>query len=435
MAKKKSTSHEPDKFLGIHNDDARNLDERLPESVVDVTITSPPYYDLKNYGHPEQIGYGQTYDTYLDDLEEVFRKVNKVTKPTGSLWVVIDMFKKDGEVVPLPFDFVHRIKRVGWKLQEVIIWEKDRTVPWAHTGQMRNAFEYILVFSKSKKPKFHLERVKDTESLKHWWIRYPERYNPKGKSPTSIWTFDIPTQGSWGKGYIRHFCPLPEALISRILRITTDENDLVLDPFAGSGAVLSLAASMNRNYVGFELNPEYIEMFQKYNAATLKEKRLGYEKSKKPNRTTDDFTKTILDLRSLKFARILFQHTSKLARNPIYKIFVEEDDQATEKPHKLVRRNYHLFVGESISDEEKDAIIGLTSSPPLSKYGIDPKIIFYKDLPSFTRKLRNQTLYLYSTKNTHSLKKEFAFSDLGQSSDQDVIISGIKVEIDESLYQ
>jgi DNA modification methylase len=86
-------------------DDARNLRKRVKKSSVDVTVTSPPYFDMKDYGHSGQIGFGQTYDNYLADLRKIFKDVYHVTKETGSLWVVIDSFKRDGAVVTLPFDF------------------------------------------------------------------------------------------------------------------------------------------------------------------------------------------------------------------------------------------------------------------------------------------------------------------------------------------
>ena len=134
--------------------DARDIASISNSPIVDVTITSPPYFDMKDYGYPEQIGFGQKYDDYLDDLRKVFKGIYELTKDTGSLWVIIDTFRKAGAVVPLPFDFVHKISDIGWKLQEVIIWEKDKTVPWVHQGQMRNMFEYILVFAKNEKYKF-----------------------------------------------------------------------------------------------------------------------------------------------------------------------------------------------------------------------------------------------------------------------------------------
>src|SRR5690606_9130519 len=296
----------------VHNKDARSIDKVIKEKLVDVTITSPPYFDLKDYGSEKQIGFGQEYKEYLSDLKKVFKNVYNITKDTGTLWVIIDVYRRDGEVVPLPFDFSNKMKDLGWKLQEVIIWKKDKTVPWAHKGQMRSIFEYILVFSKSQNFNFFIDRVRDYTSLKKWWIKYPERYNPKGKTPDALWDFGIPVQGSWGNGYIDHFCPLPEDLIAQILKITTNEDDVVLDCFSGSGAVLAKAESMNRKYIGFELNPEYIDMFINYQIKTLKEKRQDFLFEDKNTLKQDKFEKLILDLRALKYARLLYKELKKL---------------------------------------------------------------------------------------------------------------------------
>src|SRR5262245_55429665 len=120
----------------IHKKDARKLSDLLGKKIVDVTITSPPYFDLKDYGYSEQIGFGQDYKTYLENLKLVFEKVYNCSKDSGSLWVIIDSFRRENEVTPLPFDFSNKLKEIGWKLQEVIVWVKDKTVPWAHQGQM-----------------------------------------------------------------------------------------------------------------------------------------------------------------------------------------------------------------------------------------------------------------------------------------------------------
>ena len=115
-------------------DDARNLRKKIKPSSLDVTITSPPYFDMKDYGHSDQIGFGQSYDSYLEDLKMIFKDIYNTTKDTGSLWVIIDSFKRDGAVIPLPFDFAREVSAVGWKLQDIIIWKKDKTVPWSKKG-------------------------------------------------------------------------------------------------------------------------------------------------------------------------------------------------------------------------------------------------------------------------------------------------------------
>jgi DNA modification methylase len=179
----------------VYLDDARNLKNKIKPASLDVTITSPPYFDMKDYGHSEQIGFGQTYEEYLKELQSIFKEVYSATKNSGSLWVVIDTFKRDGVVVPLPFDFAREISLVGWKLQDIIVWKKDKTVPWSKKGATRKIFEYVLFFSKGSDFKYYSERAREITELKEWWIRYPERYSPNGKSLEEIWEFSIPTQG------------------------------------------------------------------------------------------------------------------------------------------------------------------------------------------------------------------------------------------------
>src|SRR5690242_6451874 len=101
--------------------DSRKLPRLLPRrQFIDVTITSPPYWNVKDYGRAFQIGHGQTYERYLHDLAQVFQAVHSCTKPTGSLWVVSDTLKLDGELRLLPFDLANELKQVGWKLQDII---------------------------------------------------------------------------------------------------------------------------------------------------------------------------------------------------------------------------------------------------------------------------------------------------------------------------
>jgi DNA modification methylase len=83
-----------------HIRDARQLLSVLPPSeTIDTTITSPPYWNLKNYGSKNQVGFGQKYEEYLDDLSGIFSGVYRVTKSTGSLWIVVDTIKHNGELM------------------------------------------------------------------------------------------------------------------------------------------------------------------------------------------------------------------------------------------------------------------------------------------------------------------------------------------------
>ena len=415
----------------IHNLDSRKISQIITNEIVDVTISSPPYFDLKDYGYDGQIGFGQEYDKYLEDLKTVFKGVYNCTKSTGTLWVIIDAFRRNDEVVTLPFDFSDKMKEIGWLLQEIIIWEKDKTVPWAHQGQMRNIFEYILVLSKPKKYKFDIDRVRDFENLKKWWVTYPERYNPKGKAPSGIWEFEIPTQGSWGSDYKSHFCPLPERMIERIIKITTDENDIVLDPFAGSGTVPSIAQFMKRKFVGFELNQEYINMFHKYVDSFSEPRILQYERETKNILKQDKFENLIIDLRILKFARVLIQNLKKSGYESIVSVFVERIEGEVSKRNALTRAKYTLLINEEINHIELNfSIKKECSKAPLSKFGIEPEFNLINSDEEFIRKLKGKDLYSYSLRSTHCFQKKLDKNNLILYP----ILSEIKVELNEKDY-
>ncbi|MEQ6121211.1 site-specific DNA-methyltransferase [Reichenbachiella sp. MALMAid0571] len=420
----------------VHNIDAREIDTVIKEPLVDVTITSPPYFDLKDYGSKNQIGYGQKYDDYLNDLELVFKKVYDATKETGTLWVIIDAFRRDGEVVPLPFDFSNKITQVGWKLQEVIIWGKDRTVPWAHKGQMRNLFEYVLMFSKTKEYNFYVDEVRDFQSLKKWWVKYPERYNPKGKTPDAIWHFDIPTQGSWGDGYIDHFCPLPEEMIAQILKLTTREGETVLDVFSGSGAVLAKADNMKRKYLGFELNTEYIEMFENYLKETGNNKKREYEIEEKNKYLQEDFRDLIINLRCLKFAKILYQKIDTDLKQSVSKIFVQKTNGQPEKLNAIVKCKYAiLLIPNSDHESILESIESCIQKAPLSKFGVEPEFFLTSEIEEFKPLISKKDIYVYTNKVTHKYKRFLENRDLSLKIKNELILSEIKVELDEKDYE
>jgi len=294
---------------GYHLHDARMLDDVFPRTeFIDVTITSPPYWNLKNYGSRQQIGFGQTYSNYLEDIQTVFAGVHARTKSTGSLWIISDTFKQNGELILLPFDISERMRQIGWVLQDVIIWQKDKALPWSHQGKLRNIFEYVALYSKSRKFKYHLAGVRDVSDVKDYWVRYPERYSPEGKTPSRNWTFPIPRQGAWGKArnYVKHACPLPPALVERMLRLTSDRGDIVFDPFAGSGSVLASAHAMGRRYVGFDLSRKYKSMFRsKVLPAVAQDYERRTAQTNGQERVRQRFGALILSLRTLKYPKEL----------------------------------------------------------------------------------------------------------------------------------
>ncbi len=406
----------------IYNVDARNILQILrPETQIQTTITSPPYFDMKDYGIDGQIGFGQSYNDYLDDLKQVFSGVLERTKSDGTLWIIIDTFKRHNNVVLLPFDLARELQDVGWYLQDIIIWKKDKTVPWSTKGFSQRKFEYILLFSKDAQFKYNIDSVRlcDTSQLKEWWINYPERYNPKGKAIDELWEFPIPVQGSWGDKYVRHFCPLPKELVSRIISISTEEGDIVFDPFAGSGTVLSQSAYMKRQYIGFELNPEYIEMFNKYLLATIEDGRIEYELSKCTNAQTS-FEDTILNLRMLKYAKLLLVMLKKENIADNIKVFVECMGDSDVK-YKLLTVKYIMICEnlESIEDI-KSIIAARVSQPPFSKFGIEALFEFVTTMDF----MHQRDVYGYFINNVHQFVRN---ADMKDSKIR--VISPIKLDI------
>lgn len=417
------------KIYGIHKLDARNINGLIKDTIVDVTVTSPPYFDMKDYGYKGQIGFGQSYIDYLNDIEIVFKKIYNCTKDTGSLWVIVDALRKNGEIIALPFDIADRIKKGGWKFKEIIIWEKDRTVPWIHKGQMRNSFEYILVFSKTNNFKFFIDKVRKYDSLKKWWIKYPERYNPRGKTPDGIWHFPIPTQGAWGNGYIRHFCPLPEEMVEQILTITTEEGDVVLDPFSGSGTVLAKADNMKRKYIGTELNSDYIKMFKNYITKTSKLKKQEYEKDQEYLFEQGQFEKIILNLRALKYARVLLQKLKDYKINSVTHIRVEMSPKSKNKKNSLIGVEYKILSAENI-DKILEEII---SKAPLSKFGIEPVFSYAKNMSEILEFPKNKKLNTYTSKITNKFARKITAKD--KILDNEVILSSISVDFEEKDFE
>ncbi len=295
-----------------HIKDARNLKNFLGDIEVQLTITSPPYADMKNYEATNQIGFNQDYwQEYLPDLADIFQQCYEVTAHTGSLWIIIDTFYQNGAVRPLPFDILTKLEENAknknietWKLRDIIIWDKTKTLPWYAKGKLRNQFEYILFLTKNDDYVYKLDEIREADTLKKWWVQYPERYNPNGKSPSNLWNFTIPMQG-WGRKFF-HFCPFPLQLVERIISLSSNDRDVVLDPFAGSGSVLAQAHVMRRKFIGLDINPKFKENF--YTDILPKTEQYWQEREaelKKIELEKKELKEKLLKLRMVKYARII----------------------------------------------------------------------------------------------------------------------------------
>lgn len=181
-------------------------------------------------------------------------------------------------------------------------------------------------------------------------------------------------------------------MIEQILKISTREGNLVLDPFAGSGAVLAKAGNMKRKYIGFELNSTYIKMFRKYLHNTGATKRLAYNDRTKNKFTPQQFYKLIKDLRALKYVRTLFTKLPVDVTNQIRYVYVERQKGKPVKKNASQTVKYLFVVGK---DLKKGVLLSqLTehaNKPPLSKFGIETIFEVEKNFENIMPRLRGRT--------------------------------------------
>lgn len=203
----------------------------VADASVQAVVCSPPYWDLKDYGHADQIGRGEPYARYHDRLDRVWRECHRALRDDGTMWVVVDKVMARGEVVPIPFHVAKRCAALGFTLQDLVLWNKPTAIAGMTPRSLVNKHETIVVLSKTKRPKLRADGLGDL------W-RVVVKAGSIRKTPD-------------------HEAPYPEELISQVLACATDPSDLVLDPFLGSGTTAKVAVGMGRRCVGYELNEAF----------------------------------------------------------------------------------------------------------------------------------------------------------------------------------
>ena len=394
--------------------DARILNSRIKNETIDLIITSPPYWNLKDYANDSQIGFGQRIEDYFKDVRKVLNNCFSVAKPTGTLWLIIDTYRNDKKLIFLPWEIEKIAQEIGWIPRELIIWNKQHNLPFQAKGQMRDVSEFIISLSKTDKYKFHIDRIKTIDEISKWWVDFPERFNPKGKTPTNIWDFPIRTGGTWpSPSMINHHCPFPTGLVYRIIELASDENDVIMDPFAGSGVVLATAHAMNRKYVGFDINPEYKKIFSGVIKKSVEEEVRDIQKKRKQYESVsrDFFYTNVIQLRILKYTRLStvnFQENSEL--NSIHFILNITKFPFEFTENEKVKISNYLVVDEitTLLEEELKKSKQRICIAPLSNFQIDSKyLLIKKEKLEKILKINNITkLYLYSYKKTFQFNKE-----------------------------
>ena len=242
--------------------DSRKMVE-VSDNSIDLVVTSPPYWHIKDYGVEGQIGYGQSLHEYLKNLYLVWEECYRALKPGTRLCINIgDQFLRSiiygrYKIAPLHSEFIVQCEKIGFDYMGSIIWQKKTTMnttggavvmgsyPYPPNGLVEIDYEFILLFKKQGKKDFSKEAKEKSKLSKEEWKEYFYGH----------WNFN-------GERQAGHEAMFPEELPKRLIKMFTFAGDTVLDPFLGSGTTSKSAIRLGRNSVGYEINQDFLPMIK-----------------------------------------------------------------------------------------------------------------------------------------------------------------------------
>jgi site-specific DNA-methyltransferase (adenine-specific) len=302
----------------IYTGDALEVLRTLPDNSIDCVITSPPYWGLRDYGMAGQLGQEDVPEDYIRSLLAIFNEIYRVLKPGGTCFVNLgDTYggggagttknadistylkkSKQSYILPngaaksatfrgtnkhksllmTPYRFAWQMIEAGWVLRNIVIWHKPNQMPTSVKDRFTVDFEPVFFFTKKQQYYFNQQFEPYTKPLNRWtgdnltaqgqstWAdgtgqkAYRNRNmrpNPAGRNMRTVWSINTkPFKGA-------HFAAYPEKLVERMILAGCPPAGVVLDPFLGAGTTAVVARNTGRNYVGIELNPEYVEIANK----------------------------------------------------------------------------------------------------------------------------------------------------------------------------
>ncbi len=258
--------------------------EEIPDNSVDLIVTSPPYFNIKDYSkdgyqiqshsrnNTKQLGDIDNYQFFIKELLKVWRECERVLRPNGKLVIntpLVPMKKKDysthknRHIFDLNSDIQHSIlyqKNTKMFLYDIYIWERTNpskklmfgSYPYPRNFYAQNTSEFISVYVKdgltNNKPT--IENKQQSKLTEKEWIELTKQ----------IWRIPIPGKNDIAFG--KHSALMPEEIVYRCVRLFTCVGDTVLDPFAGSGTTLKVAKANKRNFIGYEIMKNYQEVIE-----------------------------------------------------------------------------------------------------------------------------------------------------------------------------
>jgi DNA modification methylase len=262
----------------------------LPEASVDCIVTSPPYFRLRDYGVEGQLGLEGHVDQWVEELRAVARALHRVLKPTGTFWLNLgDTYSTHHREGAPPKSLLGGPERLllalvedGWTVRNKIIWAKTNPMPSSVTDRLSTTHEYIYLLTKSPRYDFNLDAIREPhrsrppkrrpESRPGKYAAGTPALGPNsdgddglralkargmvghrlGKNPGDVW------QSATAHYTDAHFATYPESLVRRIIRAGCPPGGIVLDPFMGAGTTAVVAEAEGRQWIGIELNPDFV---------------------------------------------------------------------------------------------------------------------------------------------------------------------------------
>lgn len=235
--------------------DALQSLRELPDESVDLVVTSPPYNIGKEYEQKRSLS------IYLDEQARVLTECHRCLRETGSLLWQVGAFADDGVHVPLDIKIFPILEELGMIPRNRIVWIRPHGVHARKRFSCRH--ETLLWFTKSDTYKFNLEPIRVPQKYQNKTYWKGEKHgqlscDPVGKNPGDVWAFRN-VKHNHDEQTI-HPCQFPEDMIERLILATTDLDDLVLDPYIGSGTTAVVAKRLGRRFLGFDSSAAYVEV-------------------------------------------------------------------------------------------------------------------------------------------------------------------------------
>ncbi len=248
----------------------------LPPDSVRTVVTSPPYWSLRDYGHALQTGRDDALGDYIQSIVSVFDRVRRVLTDDGTVWLNVgDSYTsgnrryrapdrknksramsvrpptpeglKPKDLIGLAWRLAFALQDAGWWLRSEVVWYKPNAHPESVKDRPTKAHETIFLLSKSQN---------------YFYNAAAAVKGPNDQSLGTVW--DINTEPRRKASEADHHpAPMPARLAEQCIQITSEPGDYVLDPYAGSGTTLIAAKDLKRNWVGVELNPEFVDMTER----------------------------------------------------------------------------------------------------------------------------------------------------------------------------